>query len=195
MHGTVKRDFGQAYKEDLTLAEIDSLLSKKELLDKSELSNYVPKAAADKYAAEAAEFKKKYNSKLSEDEQKEAQRKAEQEELAGKYEQLLKESTVSKHKAKFLGIGYDETLATETAEALVAGNMEKVFENQSKFNALREQAIKAEVLKTTPTPPAGNGTEGKSVTKADFAKMSYGEREKIFNKNKTLYEEIVGGNA
>lgn len=171
----LKDILGEDYKEGMTLEEVEKLLSKKEVLDKSELSNYVPKSTADKYAIEAAEFKKKYNSKLTEDEQKEAQRKAEQEELAAKYEQLLKESTVSKHKAKFLGLGYDEALAAETAEALAAGEMDKVFENQSKFNALREQSIKAEVLKTTPVPPAGNGSVVQDYSKEIQAALGSGE--------------------
>ena len=64
---------------------------------------------------------------------------------------------IQEYTAQFLGIGYDKELAVETAEALQKGDMHTVFLNQTKFATAREKILKAELLKDTPKPPAGNG--------------------------------------
>lgn len=173
---------GDSYKEGMSVEDIEQALSDKELIDKTVLSSYVPKATADKYATEAADFKKKYNSKLSEDELKDNEQRQEREGLELKYNELLKETTIAKHKARFLGLGYDESLASETATALAIGEVDKVFENQSKFITLKEKAIKAELIRQTPPPPIGDtGTQKVDYTKeieiaqrnSDYTKVAY----------------------
>ena len=79
--------------------------------------------------------------------------------------ELRKDKVVSDYKAKYIAQGYDEALATETAEALAAGDMDKVFANQQKFLAGYSKTVKAEALKGTPKPPAGGSSTG-----TDFAK-------------------------
>ena len=64
---------------------------------------------------------------MSEDEQKEAERIAADAAIKAELDALRKETATSKNKAKFLGLGYDEKLAAETATALADGDMDKVF--------------------------------------------------------------------
>ena len=70
--------------------------------------------------------------------------------------------------------------------------MDTVFKNHSKFLADREKALKAELLKTTPTPPAGEGSKG--LTKEDFAKLSLSDKDKFAKENPEQYKEFYGGN-
>ena len=95
-------------------------------------SGYVKKDIFDKTASELAAKKKELNEKLTEDEQKKQKEQEEREELQSKYDKLLRESEVSRFKAKLLGMGYEEKLADATAEAMADGDTEKVFANQKK---------------------------------------------------------------
>ena len=146
------------------------------------------KSALDKATSEAAGYKKQLRERMTEDEAKEAERAAREAAIQKELEQLRAEKLVDQHTAKFLGLGYDEKLARETAEAMAAGDTERVFKNHAKFIADREKALKAEILKSTPTPPAGDGAEQKS--KEDFMKMSLAEKQKFARENPEQYKDF-----
>ena len=118
------------------------------------------KSINSKANSEAAEWKRKHNALLSDEEKRKAEEEASTKELQEKYDELLKKTTISDYKAKYLAMGYDEKLATETATALVEGNMDKVFANGEKYKAEMEKRIKAEVLRDTPKPTTIGGTDG-----------------------------------
>ena len=134
-------------------------------LPEPDYSGYVKKELLDKASSEAANFKKQLREKMTEEEAAKAKAAediaAMQEELA----QLRQEKIIQEYTTQFLGMGYDKELALETAEALHKGDMHTVFLNQTKFSTAREKALKAELLKDTPKPPAGNGTSA-----ADYQK-------------------------
>lgn len=137
--------------------------------------------ANDKLSSESAEWKRKHNALLSEEEKKkqeDADKLAQMEqELAG----LRKDKTVSEYKAKFLAQGYSEELAGATALALADGDTATVFANQQKFLDEYTKTVKAENLKGTPRPPAGSGSEGidyakkieEAQTSGDMAAVAY----------------------
>lgn len=137
--------------------------------EKIDLSQYVPKATADKYASEAAEFKKQLKGKTTQDKAQAADQAAQlselQEQLASIQEdnQRLKlERTESLYKAKYLAMsGFDEKLAEETAKALASGDMDKVFENQQKAYAAYEKALKSQLVRDDPRPGGSGGQEDK----------------------------------
>lgn len=121
------------------------------------------KAAVSKANSEAANYKKQLRERMTEAEteeaerqareaEQEANRKAEQENMLAELEALRKEKAVTEHKARYLALGYDESLAAETADAFAAGDMDKVFKNQSTFIQNREAAIRAENIKNMPVP-------------------------------------------
>ena len=151
-----------------------------------DMSQFVAKAVFDKKASEAAELGKQLKSKMSQDEQVAAQQaetlKAMQEEL----EQLRMEKTVSEYTKRYMGVGYDEALATETAQALAKGDMDAMFKNHAKFMADREKALKTELLKKTPEPTHGIGDKG--FSKADFQKLSLMEKQKFATENPEQYK-------
>jgi hypothetical protein len=96
--------------------------------------------------------------KMTEDEQKEAQ-----------YQQLLRDSEITKLEKSYLALGYGAELAKETATAQYDGDMEKVFANQETFKNELIKANDAKYLNNTPTAPAGAGsnTDGNQL---DYSK-------------------------
>lgn len=168
-------------------------------IEDPDYSGYVKKDVFDKTASELAAKKKELNEKLSEDEKTKQKEQEEREELQSKYEKLLHESEVSKFKAKLLGMGYDEKLADETAEATASGDTDKVFANQKKHLDSVEKKVRAEALKDTPKPtPDG---DSKTMTLEKLRKLSPIEREQWSRQNpedyKKLYTETnsnTGGN-
>ena len=141
------------------------------------------KAAVSKANSEAAEWKRKHNALLGEDEKK----KQEQEEKFANMEKELSElreaKRVSEFKAKFIAQGYDEVLAEDTAKAMADGDSAKMFANQQKFLDEYAKQVKADALKKTPKPTsgAGGGTGemdyAKKIeearTNGDFAAVAY----------------------
>jgi hypothetical protein len=153
-----------------------------------DLSGYVKKDVFDKTASELAQKKKELASKLTDDEaakQKEADERAE---LEKKYNELLHESTVSKNKAKLLGLGYEDKLAEETAEAMANGDLEKVFANQKKHLDSFEKKVRAEALKDTPKPTGDGDT--KTMTLENLRKLSPMERMKYSQEHPDEYKAL-----
>jgi hypothetical protein len=66
--------------------------------------------------------------------------------------------------------------------------MDTVFKNHAKFLADREKILRSELLKNTPTPPAGNGE--KKPTKDDLKNMSLAEKQKFAMENPDAYREM-----
>ena len=161
-------------------------------------SGYVKKEVFDKTASELATKKKELSEKMTESEKNKLAEQEARDDLQKKYDALLRESIISKNKAKLLGLGYEEKLADETAEAMVDGDTEKVFANQKKHLENVEKNVRAEALKNTPKP-TGDGNS-KTMTLEKFRKLSPIEREQWSRQNpedyKALYTEgnTTGGN-
>jgi hypothetical protein len=124
----------------------------------AEITRY--KNAASKANKEAAEWKRKHNSLLTEDEKNKQEKDDELERLKTENASLIKARDISANKAKYVALGYDEKLAEDTATALVDGDMEKVLANQQTFLTAHDKAYKAELMGNTPTPPAGESSRG-----------------------------------
>jgi hypothetical protein len=151
-----------------------------------DMSGWVKKDVFDAKASEASNLSKQLKARMTEEEAKKAEDAAARQELEDKYNELLKRTTISDYKAKYLAMGYDEKLAADTAQAIAEGNMDKVFANSEKFKAELEKKIRADILKDTPRPGADNG--GKSMTMEDISKIrDASERQAAIAKNLELY--------
>jgi len=128
-----------------------------------ELEKY--KAAVSKANTEAADWKKKHNALLSDEERKEAERAASEAAVKAELEALRKENTVTKTKAQFLGLGYDEKLAADTAAALAGGDMDKVIANQKIHIETIKKIERAAALAGDQKPPAGAGARATDFSK------------------------------
>ncbi len=181
-----------AYKEGMTLEEINTALADIELPTDNSAEIDRLKAALSKSNSEAADYKKQLREKMSADELKAREEAEKYEEVVKERDALLREKTVLGHKTKFLSLGYDESLANETAEAMVNGDTNKVFANHQKHLDTFEKKIRAEVLKDTPKPEGSNGSE--TITKEKFSKMSTAEQYKFSVDHPEEYKKLYGGN-
>lgn len=182
---------GDAYKDGMTVEEIEAALGDitPPSNDSSEIERL--KAALSKSNSEAAGYKKQLREKMTEDEQKAQKEAEERAELQEKYDKLLRKTEVSENKARLLALGYDEKLANETAEAMVSGDLEKVFSNQLKHQQNLEKKIRADVLKDTPPPVGGNGDDVMTLEK--LKQMSPEQRYEFSIKNPEQYKTLYGG--
>lgn len=156
--------------------------------DKVDLTQYVSKTTADKYATEAADLKKQLRAKQTDEEAAKSKAEADQKELLDKYNELLRKTTVSEHTAKFLALGFDERLAAETAEAIVDGNIDKFFTNTEKYKADLEKKIKADLLRGTPRPE--DGAAPKPMTRDEISKIKDPtQRQAAIAANMNLYRK------
>jgi hypothetical protein len=149
------------------------------------------KANADKAASEAAEYKKKLRERMSEDEAKAAKAAEDQAALMAELEALRTEKLIGGYTNSYLTMGYEANLAKSTAEALAKGDMDTVFKNQKAHADAREQALRTELLKGTPSPAAGKTDVGK--TKEEFSKMTLAEKARFAQEHPDEYKEFYGG--
>ena len=173
--------------ENMTAEEKLAALEALELPE-PDYTGFVKKDLLDKANSEAASYKKQLREKMSQDDKVAAEQKEALESMKAELETLRQEKAITDLTKRWMGVGYSEELATATAKASAEGDMDAVFKNHAKFLAEREKALKAEILKSTPTPPAGDGN--KKTTKEDFAKMSLVEKQKFATENPEAYKEI-----
>lgn len=121
------------------------------------------KAALSKSNSENAEWKRKYNSKLSDEEQKAAKDEEERNAILKELEALKKDKAISGHKASYLSLGYDEETAEANARALYAGDFEKVFANHKKFIETQKKTAAAGALDSQPGLSVGKPVTGKEM--------------------------------
>ena len=181
-----------AYKEGMSVEEIEKALEGIDLPTDNSAEIDRLKTALSKSNSEAADYKKQLREKMSAEELKAKEDAEKWDELIKERDALLREKTISGHKAKFLTLGYDEKLATETAEAMANGELDKVFANQKKHLESVEKKIREDVLKDTPKPEGGNGSD--TITKETFSKMSIAEQYKFSVEHPEEYKQLYGGN-
>ena len=188
----IKDLLGDAYKEGMTMEEVNAALEGIELPTDNSAEVERLKNALSKSNSEAADWKKQLREKMSAEELKAKEDAEKWDELIKERDALLREKTIAGHKANYLALGYEEKLATETAEAMANGELDKVFANQKKHIEAVEKKIRADVLKATPTPEGGNGSE--TMTKEKFSKMPIAEQHKYSVEHPEEYKKLYGGN-
>lgn len=159
----------------------------------SEIENY--KKMISKANSEAADWKRKHNALLSEEEKAKAEAEEERQRKENEFAEMQKrlndletEKTVALYQTKLVSMGYNSDLASSTAKALSEGKMNEVFANMAQHLDAKEKDLRASILKDTPSPNTGATTN--EITKEDFKKMGYAEKVKIFNENPELYNEL-----
>lgn len=170
--------------ENMTLEEKLAALEAYE----PDMSGYVAKSQLEKANSEAAAYKRQLREKMSEDEAAKAKEAEERAALEARVKELEMEHTVNQHVSKYLAIGYEEKMARASAEALANGDMETVFKHIKEHIADREKTLKAELLKQTPPPAAGNPDAG--MTKEAFAKLSLAEKQKLADENPETFKSF-----
>ena len=185
---TLKELLGEAYKDGITVEEIETAIANKKFADLS-TGAYVSISKHQALERERDDFKQKWTATLSEA-QKAEQLALEKEQ---RYKAIERENTLHKHKEKLSKTIKDETVLNEIATLYADGNLESAFEKQNAYfeneRAEMEKKIKADLMQQNPQGnPQGNNQE--QMTREQFNKLSLAEKQKLANENKTLYEKF-----
>ena len=154
-----------------------------------ETENGKLKQAQSNASADASEWKKKYQSTLSEQEKKEQEQAEATAAMQKRLEEVLTEKNIADFKSQFVSIGFDETLAQESAQALNSGDTAKVFDGIRKFIESHDKAMAEKAMLNNPTLPGGNST--KTVTREEFDQMGYREMVAFKAENPALFAEYT----
>ena len=138
-----------------------------------EAENGKLKQAQSNASADASEWKKKYQSKLSDEEKAKQEQDAANAALQQELEDLRKERNIAKYTGALVAndIGMDAETAGAVAEALNAGEIEMVFDGIRKFVASHDKALRENALRNNKTLPGGSTP--KAMTQEEFDKLGY----------------------
>lgn len=136
--------------------------------NKSEIDKL--KATLSKANSEAAEYKRLWKEKQTEQERIESERAENEKALQDELKSLRREKVLSEYAKQCMGIGYDAALATECAEAMADGRFNDVFAIQQRFMEAKTKEIEAAALNKQPTISAG-APPVQSAEKAETNKM------------------------
>ena len=149
------------------------------------------KQAQTNASADASAWKKKYQDTLSEQDKA----KIEQDEANAALQKELNDLRNERNIAQFTAaltasdIGMDGENAKAVAEALNAGETEKVFDGIRKFIASHDKALAEKAMLNNPTLPGGAST--KTVTQEEFNRMGYTEMVRFKTEHPDLYKEYT----
>lgn len=142
------------------------------------------KTSISKVNSENAEYKRKAQEKLTDDEKIAQHQKELEDKIAGYEKQFARTNKVN----DYLSIGIDKKLAEEIADAELEGK--PTGELFKKHIQAREEAVRKELMEKNPKAKQGNIDDDKDITKEKFAKMTYSEKIALKEKNPTLYEQL-----
>lgn len=153
---TLKDILGESYKDNMTLADIESVISGMKLVDLSN-GEYVSKGKLTDYERRMKEAEKKLAEKLT-DEEKALAKQAEREEY---YKALEKENAKNKYLSKLGKTIKDEKILEEVADLYANGDFATAIDKQNeylaKYHSEMEKTIKADLMKQNPQPqPQGS---------------------------------------
>ena len=162
--------------------KIEALLGV-EIPEKVDTSKMVSKELFDRKASELAAANKKLQSKMTEDEQKQAEREAaeeaakqETEALKAEIEELKKSKKIDTLMLGFSAIGFDDKKAPEMANIFHEQDSVKFFDNMKKFLADYKKAIEKELMDKTPAPGGNNGGKDDDDPAIRMAKKLFGDK-------------------
>ena len=193
---TLREILGDAYKAEMTLAEIESALNGKNLADLSG-GQYVSiskhNSIVNGLTTERDDYKTKYTEKLSEVEKAEL----ENAERERKYKAIERENSINRYEKKLSSSVKDEAIRNEIAVLMADGKYDEAIDKQNAYIATEtaeiEKRIKDELMKQNPQAQAGNDGAG-TITKEQFDKMTVAERTKLYKEQPEKYNEFVNQN-
>lgn len=152
-------------------------------MPEADYTGYVKKDVLDKATSEAADWKKKYNSTLSEAERQKQAAEEAQKATNDRLAELERKDKIATVKDQYIASGWDTALALATAEAFVDQKMDVVQANINKHIENMRASDKDKAMKGTPAPPAGGNPNpgnidydaeiAKATEAGDFARAAY----------------------
>lgn len=142
-------------------------------------------------SSDASKWKKQYQEKLSAEEKAEQERNEATAAMQSELETLRKERNIANYAASLSAqdIGMDTETAKAVAEALNAGEIDKVFDGIRKFIVTHDKSLRESALKNNPV--LQGGAIDKTVSKAEFRAMSLSEMMAFKAEHPDLYAEYT----
>ena len=149
------------------------------------------KQAQTNASADASEWKKKYQSKLSEEDKAREEQETANAAMQKELELLRAERDIANYTGTLTapGIGMDAETAKDVATAMQEGNMAKVIDGIRKFIVSHDKAMAEKAMLNNPVLPGGDST--KTVTKEQFDNMGLEEMIAFHNDHPDLYREYM----
>lgn len=155
---------GEAYREGMTVEEINAALANRQFVDPATLPKSVEKSVFDKTASELSKVKKELaqmkDASMSDDEKVQAAlaaADAKEKEFSAKLNRLEAEKL-------FVAAGLTQDDYADVLDDIVSEDTEKTMKRAQNTLALitgqrtaAEKALRAELMRGTPKPPAGQG--------------------------------------
>lgn len=189
---TLKELLGIELNENLTEEDLVSAIQAKLSTADSTESEKTLKNMISKRNSEIADLKNKLKERMTAEEQAEAERAERINSLEAEVASYRREKDISAQYADYIGLGFGEDLAMETATALVDGDLKKVTTNLKSFVTGLVQDTKQQTLANAMkniSAPEG-GTPAKAITKDDLRKMSGPDRLKFYREHPEEYAQI-----
>ena len=149
------------------------------------------KRQADKASSEAADYKKKWKSSMSEAEKasmEKAEKEAEREE---EFQQLKRENSINRLEKQYMLLGFTADEATRMAAAEADGDQEAKIKIMAEVDGRKKKAYEAEFLASRPDVNIGGGS-GKTITKEQFDSMNPVELTALKRENPAEYDRLMG---
>ena len=142
-------------------------------------------------SADASKWKKQYQDKLSEEDKAKEQQDEATAAMQKELEDLRNERNIAKYTGELVDarIGMDAETAKSVAEALNAGETDKVFDGIRQFITAHDKSLRESALKNNQTLPGGSTERVK--TKEEFKAMSLSEMMAFKVEHPDLYEEYT----
>lgn len=184
----LKELLGDAYKEGMTYAEVETALNSKNLVDLAS-GSYVSKTKYDTAIGERDDFKAKYTATLTDAQKAEADAQEREE----RYKAIEKENAIHRYTDKLGSTIKDKTVLTEVATLMAEGKFDEAIDKQNTYLATEatamEQRIKEELMQQNPQGNPQGGVVG-AVTKEQFAAMGLAERTKLYREQPEVYKQL-----
>jgi hypothetical protein len=113
------------------------------------------KRALDKASSDVADYKKKYNATLSEQERASQEKAEEQARRDERLAELERENSIHRFTESYLDLGYDKESAIAAATAQVDNDVETLFKLQKKILDEKVLAKEQELIKDMPRATTG----------------------------------------
>lgn len=194
----LKELLGEAYRDDMTLADVEAILESMPGVDGTDQASEIKrlKNALSKSNSEAADYKRQLRSMSSAADAKVEELNSELQTLRDAFNALTRENDITKAKAQFLGLGYDEDLAASMAKALIDQDKDTLFANHKQYIDGLERRIRADVLADTPRPNKAGGNDIEpAVTLEQLKKMSPVERYEFSQSFPEEYRKMYEGSG
>ena len=183
---TLKEILGDAYRDDMSLADIETAIASMKLADLSS-GEYVAKGKLVDYETRMKKAEKALQDKMSEEEKVQAEL-AQREEY---YKQLEKENARNRYTAKLRKTIKDEKVLEELAELFANGDYSTAIDKQNeyfeKYHSEMEKTIKADLMKQNPQATPQSGGKPTKTREEIMSITDPVERQRLIGENIKLF--------